>query len=229
MSNILEKAIELIQSAEKTNIKGKQYSTVATRIEVFRKTFGLDYGIQTEFIQSPYPEIVSVRAQITDPTGRILASGLAQENMNASKINQTSALENAETSAIGRALACLGLFGSEYSSSFELAYALQNQRLVEEGQYDPVPQDQQYIDHQPVDNQPVERPVINDLPSLYQPKSSHPDDVFPIYATIDTINDMNTLHAYYNSLIDLLPYMQEQDQVEIKQSFKIRNQQLQGQ
>lgn len=223
MSNILEKAIELIGAAEKTNIKGKQYSTVATRIEVFRKTFGLEYGIQTEFIPSPYPEIVTVRAQITDKAGFVIASGLAQENIHASKINQTSALENAETSAIGRALACLGLFGSEYSSSFELAYALQNQRLVEEGQYNPVPA----IDIPNEQDEPMhERPVINDLPALYQPQSSHPDDVFPIYETIDSINDKATLHAYYNSLIDLIPYMQEQDQAEIKQSFKIRDQQL---
>jgi AmiR/NasT family two-component response regulator len=39
-------------------------------------------------------------------------------------VNATSALENAETSAIGRALASLGLGGTEFASADEVARAL---------------------------------------------------------------------------------------------------------
>ena len=47
-----------------------------------------------------------------DNDGRRLASGYSEEVRAASKINATSALENAETSAIGRCLSALG-FGEE--------------------------------------------------------------------------------------------------------------------
>ena len=41
--------------------------------------------------------------------------------------SRTSALENAETSAIGRALAALGLAGTEYASADEVANAITQQ------------------------------------------------------------------------------------------------------
>ena len=44
-----------------------------------------------------------------------------------SKINETSALENCETSAIGRALASAGYLGSEFASADELVGALNKQ------------------------------------------------------------------------------------------------------
>ena len=48
--------------------------------------------------------------------------------MLASKINATSALENAETSAIGRRLSALGFGGTEYASADEVANAIQQQQ-----------------------------------------------------------------------------------------------------
>lgn len=41
-------------------------------------------------------------------------------------VNKTSALENCETSAIGRALASLGLHGGEFASSFEVDNSINN-------------------------------------------------------------------------------------------------------
>ena len=54
----------------------------------------------------------------------IVATGHAEEYRDSSKINKTSALENAETSAIGRALASFGLGGTEFASADEVARAI---------------------------------------------------------------------------------------------------------
>jgi hypothetical protein len=68
-----------------------------------------------------------MKASISNEQGRLLATGFAEEVRAASKINRTSALENAETSAIGRALAALGLAGTEYASADEVANAISQQ------------------------------------------------------------------------------------------------------
>jgi hypothetical protein len=57
----------------------------------------------------------------------VIATGYAEEVRTASKINRTSALENCETSAVGRALAFFGLAGSEIASADEVANAIQQQ------------------------------------------------------------------------------------------------------
>ena len=49
------------------------------------------------------------KATIADATGRVIATGHAHEVQGASNINKTSYVENCETSAIGRALAMLGI------------------------------------------------------------------------------------------------------------------------
>src|SRR5688572_31386677 len=69
-----------------------------------------------------------MKATITDESGRVLATGHSEEYRHTSKINETSALENAETSAIGRALAAFGLGGTEFASADEVANAIQQQK-----------------------------------------------------------------------------------------------------
>jgi hypothetical protein len=76
-------------------------------------------------------DLVRVTAYICDPTDRIIATGIAEEKRGSSQINRTSALENCETSAIGRALAAAGYGGSEYASANEVENAIQQQRTVE--------------------------------------------------------------------------------------------------
>lgn len=99
-------------------IHGKEYSTVAKRINDFRKDHP-DYGIRTEALSNA--EEVVVQATITDSDGNIRAQGLASEERNGdNKINRTSALENCETSAVGRALAFFGLGGTEIASANEI-------------------------------------------------------------------------------------------------------------
>lgn len=106
-------------------IHGKEYLTVARRINDFRAMHP-DYGVHTEILSIDENTVVC-RAVITDAEGRQLSSGIAEEHRRASKINQTSATENCETSAVGRALAFLGMAGTEIASADEVAGAIAQQ------------------------------------------------------------------------------------------------------
>lgn len=103
---------------------GKKYTTVAVRVELARRHFG-GIGIATDVIQwaTDNGQPIVVKATVTDETGRILATGHAEEVRGQGNVNRTSALENAETSAIGRALAALGINGGEFASADEMAQA----------------------------------------------------------------------------------------------------------
>ena len=105
------------------NIHGKQYKTVAARVNDFREQFGVGYGLVTEIIEAD-AQVVRMKASIVNIEGMVLATGHAEEYRESSKINKTSALENAETSAIGRALASFGLGGTEFASADEVARAI---------------------------------------------------------------------------------------------------------
>lgn len=105
------------------NIHGKQYKTVAARVNDFREQFGPGWGLMTEIIHAD-EQVVRMKATIVSPDAIIVATGHAEEYRDSSKINKTSALENAETSAIGRALAAFGLGGTEFASADEVARAI---------------------------------------------------------------------------------------------------------
>jgi hypothetical protein len=104
------------------NIRGKQYETVALRVHKFREHFPA-LSLVTDVLHRDDICVV-MKATISDEGGRVLATGHAEEYRKASEINRTSALENAETSAIGRALAALGLGGTEFASADEVARAV---------------------------------------------------------------------------------------------------------
>ena len=89
-------------------IHGKEYKTVALRVAEFRQAHP-DYTISTDLVEAN-DVLVIMKASILDNDGRLLATGYSEEVRAASKINATSALENAETSAIGRCLSCSGLW-----------------------------------------------------------------------------------------------------------------------
>ena len=114
------------------NIHGKQYKTVALRTAEFRDSCPASdgWGITTTIIEMTDEKVV-VLAQVMktfDGFGYlVVGSGLAEESRGASKINRTSALENAETSAIGRALSSIGLGGEEYASADEVLRAIEQQ------------------------------------------------------------------------------------------------------
>lgn len=111
----------------KVNIHGREYETVASRVQRFRQEHTGDYCIVTEVIDRT-DKMVVVKASIFKGTAAEqlpIATGYAEESRTSSSINRTSALENAETSAIGRALANFGMAGTEYASADEVVHAIQ--------------------------------------------------------------------------------------------------------
>ena len=111
-----------------TNIKGKDYVEVNQRLLYFRNepTFA-GWSIESDLVDLQ-PDRCCIKAIIRDADGRIRATGHAHEDRTSSMINKTSYVENAETSAIGRALATLGLGGTEFASADEVANAIYQQK-----------------------------------------------------------------------------------------------------
>lgn len=107
-------------------ISKKEYAEVNQRIKAFRMVFPL--GCITTEIKSLENGVVTMKATILDGNGDTLGTGYAQEKETSSFINQTSFIENCETSAVGRALGMCG-FGIDTSiaSYEEVANAMENQ------------------------------------------------------------------------------------------------------
>ena len=112
-------------------IHGSTYLTVARRVDDFRKSEEFKgWSIETELV-SAEDSMVVMKSTIRDSDGKVAATGYAEEDRSFGKINKTSALENCETSAVGRALAFLGLGGSEIASADEVAGAINQQKQME--------------------------------------------------------------------------------------------------
>jgi deoxycytidylate deaminase len=109
-------------------IHGKEYTTVAERISQFRDKHP-NYSLESE-VQSA-AELVQIKAVIKNEEGRVLATGHAEEVRGATNINKTSALENCETSAWGRALAALDFGGDQVASANEVSDAIMKQAINE--------------------------------------------------------------------------------------------------
>ena len=117
------------QDTGEVNIHGKTYLTVARRISDFRAVHP-GYQISTELVHTDDEKVI-VKATIANDQGFVIATGYAEEIRRASKINSTSATENAETSAVGRCLAFFGMGGTEIASADELANAITSQNQAE--------------------------------------------------------------------------------------------------
>lgn len=92
------------------NIKGKQYVLVADRINYFNDEYK-NGCIHTELISEPESKHVVMKAIVT-PDVKVPErkfTGYSQAVVGQGMVNTTSALENAETSAVGRALALMGI------------------------------------------------------------------------------------------------------------------------
>jgi hypothetical protein len=92
-----------------TNIRGKQYVEVNERIKFFRQEEQYKgWSITTEVKEMTDTDVIMCTT-IRDATGLPIATGHAHEVKGSSNINKTSHIENCETSAVGRALAMLGI------------------------------------------------------------------------------------------------------------------------
>lgn len=114
-----------------TNIRGKQYVEVNERIKFFRQEDKYDnWTIATEFTVLD-PDVAVCKATIADVDGRVISNGHAHEEKGGSNINKTSFVENCETSAIGRALAMLGIgIDTSIASSNEVQEAIAKQQAM---------------------------------------------------------------------------------------------------
>ena len=108
------------------SIRDKIYRTVNMRVGIFcsdEKYKG--WSITTKILKDQCTDdLVVMKCKIKNEHGRVISTGTAEENRALGPINRTSALENAETSCVGRALSFIGLGGSEIASSNEVENAI---------------------------------------------------------------------------------------------------------
>jgi hypothetical protein len=93
------------------SLKGKKYVLVSDRILYFNETYP-EGSIVTELISEPSDERVVVKALVYPVGGHEGArvyTAYSQAKWGDGPVNKTSAIENAETSAVGRALAMMGI------------------------------------------------------------------------------------------------------------------------
>ena len=137
----LNKTMDAINELNKTHgVKqrgGKMYTQVVHRMEALRRHHGTDFGVETKILVDDGQRVV-VQAYITFAQGGVLGSGMAEEIRGQGHVNTTSALENAETSAVGRALASLGLAGGEYASANEMDAVSRKSDAIESNKAEPV-------------------------------------------------------------------------------------------
>jgi hypothetical protein len=95
------------------SIKGKEYVEVKERILYLANQDDFDYSIQTDYqyFESRKMWVVKAKLTIYKDEKEYVYTGLAQEleSDNYREVNYSSALENAETSAVGRACAMAGI------------------------------------------------------------------------------------------------------------------------
>jgi hypothetical protein len=137
-----------------------QYETVDTRIHKFWGEHKADGRIESRLIEvvrddtgRPLQYLMEAQVWIGD---RLAANGFAEEVVGGSPVNKTSALENCETSAIGRALANAGYSKEKFRASMtEMTKA---ERLTgtpdDDPFYKPQPKVESFPNGQPMPNLP---------------------------------------------------------------------------
>lgn len=146
------------------DIKGKKYSTVDARVEFFREKFPA-WSLETDYPVLDLDKGVCVcRAVVKDENGKIMADGFAHEwqSKPGSMVNKTSYIENAQTSAVGRALGFIGIGinGMGIATAEEVQTA---------------------IAHQEANDMPTPKRQNNDFIEIddeipFQNKGAHPDE-----------------------------------------------------
>lgn len=126
--------IEKVNKAiDSTEIKGKKYTEVNQRIKAFRMLYPQGF-IKTELLsnESNVAVIKATAGFYENEKEIILGTGLAYEKEGSTFVNETSYIENCETSAVGRALAMCGI-GSDKSvaSVEEVINSINNQNKKE--------------------------------------------------------------------------------------------------
>lgn len=185
------------------DIKGKKYTTVDSRVEFFRVKYP-NWSIETTFpILDLERGFCVCRVIIKDESGRIMADGFAHEwqSKPGSLVNKTSYIENAQTSAVGRALGFIGIGinGMGIATAEEVQLA---------------------IDHQESNDYQVTDQTINDIVGDEIPER-------PLKSGISSecqkeINDTQTLvdlKAVYDKYVDTEPLQDLKDACSAKKEL----------
>lgn len=119
-------ALEMVNADLKTmDIKGKKYTMVNQRVLGFWQLFP-NGSIKTELLMDDGTRCL-FKATVSDGE-QVIATGHAFE-LKEGMINKTSYIENCETSAVGRALAMLGIGSTDsIASAEEVRNAMNQQR-----------------------------------------------------------------------------------------------------
>ena len=131
MADIKDKLVLAVNEFKKSlsgqtiTVHNKQYATVSLRVAVARRVLGTALDIVTKIVSIDANTVVMQADVYID--GVHVSTGHAEEKRSASKINQSSALENCETSATGRALAFLGFISDGIASAEEVSAAIMQQ------------------------------------------------------------------------------------------------------
>ncbi|GEM_PF-2005679 len=126
----------ILASLKTIDIKGKAYIPVNERVRAFRELYP-GWSLLNDILSSDAGVIVMC-ATIKDEQGRIIANAHASETIGDGQVNRTSALENCETSAIGRALGMLGIgIDTAIATADEVHHAQQRQQAAQRAPYPP--------------------------------------------------------------------------------------------
>tara|TARA_B100001057_G_C22776948_1_gene922006 strand:+ start:792 stop:1490 length:699 start_codon:yes stop_codon:yes gene_type:complete len=161
---------------------GKKYTQVVHRMEAFRSILGLTIGFDTQIIVDDGNRVV-VKAVAMDKEGRTLGSGFAEEIRGKGHVNTTSALENAETSAIGRCLSSLGISGGEYASANELDAVGRKLKVIE--------------NKQPINNPKDATDRLNELHQKKKQDEERQSKFTELSNLIDGITQLKDLKNFY--------------------------------
>lgn len=199
-------AAEAVRLNSGIYLDGKLYSMVRDRVEIFRRHFGSEYGIDTsvDFREVPGYGLVAIAKAKISRQGTVMAAGTAMEIVGTNKINDVSPLEAAETSAIGRALAAFGLHGGEYATGNEIEAHMRKKETQ------PIRQAQEIPEIPEVPAKPVRI-------SPYVPRNMYEDN-FDMWDAISKVTDSVTmfdtktdLAHYWTSILEFRHYVNQND------------------
>lgn len=217
------------EAIERTKTHGLQYDErlylpVKERLAIFRAHFGTAFGIDTNvYVQD---NMIIGSAKITCG-GETIASGHGMIDLNRDK-SANAPVETVETFAIGRALACLGLIGSEYASAQEMERvkgpaAVDSRRIVAHSHAGGLSDE----------GRKFKEAVENNFPAIGDVDFFIPEDITDksfqmVFAQIDRINDRDGLAKYLTLLEEWMTWIEPEDIQDIKASFRTRRDQLKG-
>ena len=175
---------DLNRSHGVTQRGGKKYTEVYVRVEQFRMAFGETLGIDTNILVDDGKRVV-IKATVTKD-GMTIGSGMAEEIRGSTNVNKTSAIENCETSAIGRALASLGLHGGSYASANEIAAVQRKEQAQQEQAQTPA-------------TKPQPDPSVTVTVPSGQPDHTPQVSVHPLDPEEPQTTEMKPWQAYYHN------------------------------